>query len=116
MLKYKVNAGPLDVQRDDPYNWADEKDDDDDDEDLDERAFWGAAEIEDVEGNSKAALREEQDLAFLDAAALAGLAPAIAGCGLSRRALALDASRPLPPIGGIGWCTARMGFVNGSRQ
>ena len=31
LLKYKVNAGPLDVQRDDPYKWDDEKDDEDED-------------------------------------------------------------------------------------
>jgi hypothetical protein len=73
LLKYKVNAGPLDVQRDDPYNWEDEKDDDDDDDGPDERAFWDAVEIEDTEGDSRAAQREEEVLALLDAAALAGL-------------------------------------------
>ena len=32
LLKYKVNAGPLDVQRDDPYNWDEEEEEDEDEE------------------------------------------------------------------------------------
>ena len=74
MLKIKVHRSLEDVKREDPFQFdEDDEEDEDDDEGPDEKLFWGTAEIQDTEGDSRAAQREEEVLALLDAAALAGL-------------------------------------------